>query len=702
MKKVLKRGLSLLLAVLTVMALLPQTTIKVKAADGVDEFVTRCYKVALDREPDPVGFNDWTSKLRNGQIVGFVIAREFIFSKEYLEKNKTDDQYVKDLYMMFVNREPEPDGYAYWMDKLANKVSREEVFAGFSNSKEFIDLCLGYGITAGYYSAGYEVTQINNVNLFVERLYKTTLDRIGDSVGQEYWTKGLLEKRLTGAQCAANFVKSDEFVNKGLSNADYLTVLYKGIMGRTPDETGWKYWLDALNNKSKTRDEVFEGFAKSDEFKGICAAYGIECGDYVATDRGSKNVEIKLYSFTDEVPQLVQYYIDTHPDCGIKLNAIIKSADAGIYQPTLDAALQDPKNAPDIYAVESTFALKYTKGDYASYALPYSKLGIDINNAVKVANIAQYSIDIGTNPNGEIVGLGYEGSGGAFIYRRSIAKATWGTDDPAVIKQKIGGGTGNWDMFWKAAEELKAKGYKIVSGDGDIWHAVENSADTGWVVDGKLYIDPKREAFMDMSKKLVDNGYSDGAMDWTQAWFDGMISTGTVLGYFGPAWFINYSMKANCYKGQNSSYGDWAVCEAPTGFFWGGTWLIASKYVPERGNAEAVKKIIEYVTLDTSAEGLQSRWANGSIYYEKDAVTSGTVMRAADGTNDFLGGQNMYNVYVNANNMAKGTNVTQYDSFIAGYWREAALMYSRGEMTHNEAMDFFKMMVEENTDIVVE
>lgn len=282
MKTVLKRGFGMLLAVLMVMAIIPQTTITVKASTGVEAFVTRCYKVALDREPEPEGFNYWVSRINGGQAVGFVIAHEFIFSDEYKAKNKSNDEYVKDLYMMFVDREPEQAGYDYWMNKLSSGVSREEVFGGFSNSTEFINLCIGYGITAGYYSNDYDVDRINKVNLFVERLYKTTLGRIGDAEGQAYWVKGLLEKRVSGSECAVNYIESKELQGKGLSNEEYLDVLYAGIMGREADETGRKYWLNSLNNEEKTREQVFEGFSKSAEFNEICNAYDIEAGSYTS------------------------------------------------------------------------------------------------------------------------------------------------------------------------------------------------------------------------------------------------------------------------------------------------------------------------------------------------------------------------------------------------------------------------------------
>ena len=82
-------------------------------------------------------------------------------------------------------------------------------------------------------------------------------------------------------------------------------------------------------------------------------------------------------------------------------------------------------------------------------------LGIDVAADIEAADIAQYSVEIGTRPDdGKVVALGYQATGGAFIYRRSIASDVFGTDDPATITDKIGPG---WDKFWSAAEDLKAK-----------------------------------------------------------------------------------------------------------------------------------------------------------------------------------------------------------------------------------------------------
>ena len=191
------------------------------------------------------------------------------------------------------------------------------------------------------------------------------------------------------------------------------------------------------------------------------------------------------------------------------------------------------ESIPDIYCVESSRVPKYSKDSDSKYAIPYKELGIDVDNLIIEADIAQYVIDMGTNPEGEIVSLAHRGTGGAFIYRRSIAKNVWGTDDPEVIKDKIGPG---WDKFFEAADELRDKGYGIVSGDGDIWHSIFNSAEKPWIVDGKLYIDPKREAFLDYAKLLKDNGYSNNTKDWTEEWYADMEGKGEkeIFGFFDP------------------------------------------------------------------------------------------------------------------------------------------------------------------------
>ncbi|EWM53773.1 ABC transporter substrate-binding protein [Ruminococcus flavefaciens] len=419
---------------------------------------------------------------------------------------------------------------------------------------------------------------------------------------------------------------------------------------------------------------------------------------------------INLWTFTDEVPKMVKKYMEMNPDFAAQYEVketIIPTTD-GNYQPALDKALQaGGKDAPDFYCAEAAFVLKYTQGDMSSYAAPYEDLGIDVENEINASKIAPYSVDIGTNPaTNKVVGLGYQATGGAFIYRRSVAKATFGTDDPSTVAEKIGAGSGSWDKFFDAAEELKGKGYAIVSGDGDIWHAVENSSDKGWMDGDKLFIDSKREEFLDLSKKLKDNNYHNDTEDWSEAWKADMRGEGDkeVLGFFGPAWLINYTIAENCggKKPGEGTYGDWAVCAPPIGFFWGGTWLIANK---DSEKKEAVGKIIDWITLDSSDTGLQYMWANGTLNGPggtKDCVASNTVMEKSDGSLEFLGGQNMFDAFVPANEYANGKNLTQYDEKINSSWRGQVRQYTAGNKSRDAAIKDFKQEVADNLGISVD
>ena len=429
---------------------------------------------------------------------------------------------------------------------------------------------------------------------------------------------------------------------------------------------------------------------------------------------GKKEKEvINVMAFTDEVPSMVQKYLDMHPDLNFEMKETIVATTNQEYQPALDEMLKGD-NAPDLYALEAAFVLKYTQGDAAGFAATYDDLGIETSKRLAESKIATYASEVGTRPSdSKVVALPYQAAGGCFLYRRSIAKDVWGTDDPAEISKKIGGGSQTWDQFWVAAAELKAKGYGIISGDGDIWHAIENSSDSAWIVDGKLNIDPKREALLDISKMLKDNDWHNETQDWQDGWFADMKGEGPkqIFGFFGPAWLINYTLAENC--GDNldtpereGTYGDWAVTDSPVGFCWGGTYIASAKSAVDKMSdekKEVIADIIEWITLDTDENSLQYKWANGLMkdgeVGTKDTVASAVVMEKSNGEVEILGGQDMFEYFVPAGDYATGANMTQYDEAINGCWRDAVRAYVAGTVSRDEAIAQFRADVKSKVGI---
>ena len=111
---------------------------------------------------------------------------------------------------------------------------------------------------------------------------------------------------------------------------------------------------------------------------------------------------------------------------------------------------------------------------------------------------------------------------------------------------------------------------------------------------------------------------------------------------------------------------------------------------------DGVAELIEWITLDSSDTGLQYYWANGTLFGPggtKDSVASGTVMKRSDGRLDFLGGQDMFDVFVPAGEFASGKNLTQSDETINNIWRDQVREYTAGNKSRAKAIADFKQNV---------
>jgi len=166
MKKVFKYLLIFIITVSVILSL-NISSLNADSRSQVSEFVTRFYKLCLDREPDATGLNDWVNNLLARKITGAQAAEGFIFSAEFTAKNTSNSEFITILYRAFFNREPDADVYNKWLGLLNAGNSRQFVLAGFVNSDEFKTLCKNYGITAGKSDPGkaLPIVQVANVAL---------------------------------------------------------------------------------------------------------------------------------------------------------------------------------------------------------------------------------------------------------------------------------------------------------------------------------------------------------------------------------------------------------------------------------------------------------------------------------------------------------------------------------------------------------
>ena len=241
---------------------------------GVAAFIERLYTVALDRPSDPYGKADWLNRVRTQGYTGADLARGFLFSPEFIDKNMSDSEFMDVLYKTFFNREPDAEK-ANWLNLMSSGWSKKQVIDGFINSTEWANLCLIYGIASGStFAPNITVAPSQDVINFATRLYTTCLGREADPNGLNDWADQIANMKITGSEAAHGFFFSAEFIDANYSDAEYVTRLYRTFMDREPDPAGFADWKGQLA-AGASRESVFRGFAGSAEWAGICADYGI-------------------------------------------------------------------------------------------------------------------------------------------------------------------------------------------------------------------------------------------------------------------------------------------------------------------------------------------------------------------------------------------------------------------------------------------
>lgn len=248
----------------------PTETAKVQ----INAFVKRMYTVALGREAEGAGLEDWSGRLSNQKIDGAGIAQGFICSAEFTNRKLNNSDYVDVLYHTFFDREPDEGGKNYWLSQLNKGVSRTEVLAGFVNSNEFANLCDSFHIARGTMQADGSSIYRAGVRSYVLRMYTKALNRDGETVGVEDWTNRINTKAMSAEAVAKSFFNSEEFINRNLSNEDYVETLYQTFMDRASDPTGKADWVNKLNS-GVSRKTVLEGFSRSTEFNNIMKSFGL-------------------------------------------------------------------------------------------------------------------------------------------------------------------------------------------------------------------------------------------------------------------------------------------------------------------------------------------------------------------------------------------------------------------------------------------
>lgn len=430
----------------------------------------------------------------------------------------------------------------------------------------------------------------------------------------------------------------------------------------------------------------------------LAAGTGMATTGVAAADSTEGKV-INIWSWNDEFQKRVtEFYpdvVETSSDGtvtklkdGTEIHWTINPNQDGVYQQKLDEALgkQDSAAADDkidLFLAETDYLVKYIDKD-ANVAMPLKDLGIDPDK--DLADQYQYTKDAASDADKVHRATSWQACPGLFIYRRGIAKNVFGTDDPDEIQKQVA----DWDKFEAAAKTLKEKGYFMTSSMGaDTYRVFGNNCEKPWVASGSttVTVDQNMMNWVKQSKTFTDAGYNDKVSgQWTDDWNKDMAADSKVFGWFFPAWGINFTIQPNT---GDAGKGDWAACNGPQAYNWGGSFLIACQGTDD---PQHVKDIMMKLTADKKT--LLDITAKTLDYTN---TVSGMKELAANDqySSDFLGGENPYKYFAPAAESIKMDKITPYDQGCTECFQNAFGDYFNGNISLDEAKANFETAIKE-------
>lgn len=424
-------------------------------------------------------------------------------------------------------------------------------------------------------------------------------------------------------------------------------------------------------------------------------------GDAVAQEGEGKVLNIWCWNdefqsrFNDYYPEVKEVAEDkstTTLNDGTVVKWTINPNENNNYQNKLDEALLNQESADaddkiDIFLIEADYALKYVDSEYTLDVV--NDIGLTEDD---MADQYQYTKDIVTDSDGAIKGTTWQATPGLFAYRRSIAKDVLGTDDPDAVQEALA----DWDKFNAVAEQAAAKGYKMLSGYDDSYRTFSNNVSAPWVDGTTVVVDENLMNWVDQTKTFTDKGYNNKTSLWDDGWAADQGPDGDVFGFFYSTWGINFTLLGNSLEDPdgeaavgNGIYGDYAVCEGPEAYYWGGTWICAAAGTD---NTATVKDVMEKLTCDSD---IMKQITLDTQDYTNNKSAMNAIAEDPEFGSAFLGGQNHIALFAEAAEKIDMSNAGKYDQGCNEKFQAAFKDYFDGSVDLDTAKANFETAIME-------
>jgi multiple sugar transport system substrate-binding protein len=443
-------------------------------------------------------------------------------------------------------------------------------------------------------------------------------------------------------------------------------------------------WGCSKDDTKETNGDASKAPAETDAATEPAETKGVE----IVGDESVEN-PFYVYSWNEETGARLEYFKEAYPQYADRI-VYVNTGGSDTYQDKIDPLLQTPDNAqyPDLIALEADYIIKYTDSDQT---IPVSELGITEKD---MENMYDYTVEI-AKVNDQVKALSWQATPGAMMYRRSLAKKYLGTEDPAEVQKLFK----DWDTMLKTAREIQKKSNgvtKLFSGNDDVARVFTAGREKAWINDDVLSVDDKMLEYMDFVKVLEEEKLTNRTKQWDDAW-NANVQSDKTFAYMGCTWFLHYTLKPNCGAKFNkktgelvagseegSTYGDWAMIEGPQTYYWGGTWLAATK---ECSDPELAGLIMKTLTCDTE---LMAKLSDETMDYVNNKASIQKLLDEGKGAYDFLDGQNYLEVFSPLADKVTIPKMVGEDFYINTAFLDQVDQYSQGKKDKKTALEDFK------------
>jgi len=207
-------------------------------------FAMQMYRDFLNREGDAAGIQGWTDLVTAGTYTRSQVIDAFLQSPEFSGFVAP----VVRLYFATFLRVPDYDGLVFNAGLVRNGTLTPLQLA------EFFTVSPEFQATYG---------ALDDAQ-FVTLLYANVLGRAPDPAGLAGWV-AVLDGGASRGQVLLGFSESPEY-QASLANEVLVTMMYAGMLRRTPEPAGFSAWVAGLDDGTYTREQVINGFFLSTEY----------------------------------------------------------------------------------------------------------------------------------------------------------------------------------------------------------------------------------------------------------------------------------------------------------------------------------------------------------------------------------------------------------------------------------------------------